>query len=130
MRILLDTCALLWWTVDPDRLPKTALRDFNEAETLWMSSISIWEIGLKIKNKKLDIGLPIEEYSQRLKELSTLNIVPVTDKLWLKNLSLPWAHRDPADRTIVATAEAFNCYVATSDQVILDYSLKIMDLRG
>ncbi len=128
MKILLDTCALLWWTIDPDQLSKTTLLQLNEAETLWISSISVWEIGLKLKNKKLEIGLSIEEYSQHLKALSTLMIVPVTDNIWLKNLALSWPHRDPADRTIVATAESFNCHIATSDKLILDYYPKTLDL--
>ena len=40
---------------------------------------------------------------------------------WLENLNLPWEHRDPASRTIVALATPFNCPLVTSDNTIAGY---------
>ncbi len=128
MKILLDTCALLWWTLDPKKLSHDSLETLNQQEKIWVSSISVWEIGLKIKNQKLDIGMPIETYSQHLKELQSLEILPVDTAIWLKNLALDWEHRDPADRTIVATARSLRCALATSDQLMLKYYPKIFQL--
>jgi PIN domain nuclease of toxin-antitoxin system len=45
----------------------------------------------------------------------------VDDKSCLDNVDLPWEHRDPVDRTIVALATRFDCLVVTSDRVIADY---------
>ena len=128
MKILLDTCALIWWTLDPKQLSKETLAIFNRQDVLWVSSISLWEIGLKIKNKKLDIGMSIDTYVKHLKELQSLEVVPVDTAIWLKNLALHWDHRDPADRTIVGTAELLGCHVATSDQLILSHYPKIFRL--
>ena len=128
MKIFLDTCALVWWTLDPKQLSKKALAEFNRQETIWTSSISLWEIGLKIKNKKLDIGMSIDTYHDRLKEIECLNIVSVDTDIWLKNLALSWAHRDLADRTIVATAKLLECSLATTDRLIQNYYKDIFPL--
>jgi PIN domain nuclease of toxin-antitoxin system len=125
MKILLDTCALIWWTLDQRQLPNQVLQTLNENDLL-ISSISIWEVGLKIKNKKLDIGMSIQTYTDKLKELSTLHIIPINEIIWLKNLELSWEHKDPADRTVVATASLKDCWIVTSDQVISSFYNKII----
>ena len=58
MAYLLDTCALIWWTLGSDQLSKKAKlacgkMTKNEA---YISSISLWEIGLKLKTKSLILG--------------------------------------------------------------------------
>ena len=125
MEILLDTCALIWWTLDPDELPKKTIQKI-EASDLLVSTISIWEIGIKIKNKKLELGMNIEDYLAKLKQLGQLTLAPVDEVVWVKNLSLDWAHRDPADHTIVATALLHDCPIATRDSHIIDFYPKIL----
>ena len=65
--VLLDTCALLWWTLDPDHLSQTAYKVCNKIveEGAFISSISIWEIGIKIKKGVLNIGEDINTYSHK-----------------------------------------------------------------
>lgn len=124
MKLLLDTCALIWWTLDQQKLSDKVLSTLNEQE-LSVSSISIWEVGIKIKNKKLDIGMSIKTYLDKLRDVSTLKILPVTEEIWVKNLNLAWDHRDPADRTIVATADLTQTWIVTSDQMISEFYPKI-----
>jgi PIN domain nuclease of toxin-antitoxin system len=119
--IVLDTSALLYWTLDPDQLSANAKKVIEQADQILISSISVWEIGLKVKRKKLVIPLPISEYADRLQRLTSLEILPVDVRTWLDNLDLPWEHRDPADRTIVALATRFGCALVTSDRVMADF---------
>ena len=119
--IVLDTSALLFWTLDPDSLSPNAKQAIEQAERIVISSISVWEIALKVKRQKLVIPLAISDYADRLQRLGSLEILPVDDKSWLDNVDLPWEHRDPADRTIVALATQFDCSLVTSDRVIADY---------
>ena len=86
-----------------------------------MSSISIWELGIKIKRGMLDIGLDIGEYLRRLRRLSSLSIVPVDAATWVQNLDLNWDHDDPADRTIVATALIRDADLISKDRNIRDF---------
>jgi len=118
--ILLDTCALLWWTLEPEKLSPAAARRCRTIRSggAIVSSISLWEIGLKIKKGKLDIGISVEEFVQRIAALGTVKIIPVDETVWLQNLRLDWNHADTADRTIVATAMLHKVPVVTADTVI------------
>jgi len=119
--IVLDTSALLYWTLDPTQLSSKARQAIEQAEKIVISSISVWEIALKVKRHKLILPLTIAVYVERLQRLEALEILPVDVQTWLDNLELPWEHRDPADRTIVALATRFGCPLITSDQVVADY---------
>ena len=118
MKIVLDTSALIYWTLDPGKLTDSAQVAIENATEIIISSISIWEIGLKVKRKKLEIPLSIHAYVNKLNQLARLEIQPVTTEIWLENLALDWEHRDPADRTIVATAVLTGCPLVSSDREI------------
>ena len=116
--IVLDTSALIFWTMDRDRLSQTAAQTIAEADRIAISSISIWEIGIKVKKKRLFIPVSIGEFTNKLERVDRLDILPVDVRTWIKNLELNWDHRDPADRTIVATASLHACPLVTSDYAI------------
>ena len=119
--IVLDTSALLFWTLDPDNLSQAARQAIEQADRILISSISVWEIALKVKSQQLVLPLSFNEYADRLDRLESLEILPVDVQTWLDNLELPWDQGDPADRTIVALAARFDCPLVTSDPVIADY---------
>lgn len=124
--IVLDTSALLFLTLDPTQLSQLASQSISNADRIIISSISIWEIGLKVKRGKLQMPLSITEYAERLQRLERLEILPVDVQGWLRNLELNWEHRDPVDRTIVALAKHFNCSLITSDQSMAKYYPKVV----
>ena len=119
--VVLDTSALLFWTLDPTKLTALASQTINQASQIIISSISIWEIGIKVKKGKLEIPLPIDQFAHQLQKVKDVNVVPVETETWLTNLALNWEHRDPADRTIVATAQILQAPLVTSDRAIRDY---------
>lgn len=121
--VLLDTSALLYWTLAPLKLPATARRTIDECDAagLAVSAISVWEIGLKVQRGSLDVGVSFDDYVNRLQRVSSLTLLPVDVKILLRVLALPWEHRDPADRIIVATAELLEAALVTSDRVIRAY---------
>jgi len=118
--IVLDTSALLYWTMDPEQLSPSARGAIQEPDKTFISSISVWEIALKLKHRKLEIPLPIPEYAERIQNLGKLEILPVDIQTWLENLELDWDHRDPVDCTIVAIATRLTCPIVTSDAVMTD----------
>lgn len=91
----------------------------------FVSSISIWEIGIKLKRGKLELGIQLEDFVSRLKQ-TNVQIIPVDEAIWIENLRLPWEHRDPADRTIVATAQMRRLPVVTADKVIRSFYQSII----
>ena len=118
MIAVLDTSALIYWTLDPTKLTAPAQAELARANRLLVSAISIWEIGLKVQRGKLHLPLSIEAYVAQLQEVEKVEVVAVDVEIWLANLALDWAHRDPADRTIVATAVRHEAALVTSDEAI------------
>lgn len=119
--IVLDTCALLWWTLEPDQLSEKALNLCTKAEesgSLLISTISIWEIAIKVKNGKLDLGMSVEKYVLLLQKIERLKFIPVDQEVWLKNVALNWSHKDPVDRTVVALASIEQLPLVTKDSAI------------
>ena len=119
--IVLDTSALLYWTLDPAELTLNAEKAIANADKVVVSSISVWEIALKVKHGKLILPLTMVDYIGRLNRLAELEILPVDVQTWLDNVELDWDHRDPADRTIVALATRLECPLISSDNIITSY---------
>ena len=119
--LVFDTAALLYWTLDPEKLSGEARKAIEEDDRFLISSISVWEIALKVKRGKLQLPLPLGDYVERLLRLEALEIQPVDVQTWLDNLELDWDHRDPADRTIVAVAMRLGCPLVSSDARIANF---------
>jgi PIN domain nuclease of toxin-antitoxin system len=118
--IVLDTHALLWWALDPGQLSPKA-RDLvaqMERRGGFASSISVWELGVKIQRGKLDLGIDIAEFERRVRMSAVVELLPVDSSVWLRSLALDWDHRDPADRVIVATALLHDVPVLTKDETM------------
>lgn len=124
--ILLDTCALVWWTLDPDKLSGKARRacDSIMMRGALVSSVSFWEIGIKIKKRKLEVDVSLREYIERIRSMGTVTIVAVDERIWLASIELDWDHSDPADRVIVSTAKINKASIVTSDAIIRGYYKK------
>jgi len=123
--ICLDTHVLLWWALDREKLSNRAAELCREMELRGggcASAISIWELGVKIQKGALEIGVKIEDFARLIHQSGAIELVPVTDAILLANLALDWTHRDPADRTIVATARLRNVPLLTKDRIIHDYA--------
>ena len=119
--VVLDTSALVFWTLDPDRLSQTAARAIERAGRVCISSISIWEIGVKMKTNKLKLPLSLREFAEYLGRIERVEVLPVDTRNWIDSLELDWDHRDPADRMIVATAARHASPIVTSNTAIRDF---------
>jgi len=122
--ILLDTHALLWWALDPEHLSAAATSTLETMEEQggYASSISIWELGIKVQRGRLELPISVDELARRLERGGVVELVPVDTTTWLRTLSLDWSHRDPADRVIVATALMKEVPVLTKDRALHDFA--------
>jgi PIN domain nuclease of toxin-antitoxin system len=112
IKIVLDTCALIWWSLDPDKLSqkaKESCQQMEQEKNGLVPSIAVWEIAIKIKNRKLDLGVDIDDYIATLKKSDVVRIIPIDEEIWLDSVRLEWEHRDPADRVVVAIAQRRVC---------------------
>ena len=65
--------------------------------------------------------MPSGSTLNELERIARVEILPVDTETWLANLELSWDHRDPADRTIVATAVVNDCPLVTSDRAMRNF---------
>lgn len=121
LTIVLDTCALLWWSLDPDEFSpkaKAAIDKMEQEKNGITPAIAIWEIAIKVKNKKLDLGIPLDIYLKRLKQSDVVKILAVDEDIFVTSVNLEWSHRDPVDRIMIALAMYKNCPIVTRDKEI------------
>jgi PIN domain nuclease of toxin-antitoxin system len=107
MRLLLDTCSLLWALQDTDRLSapaRQALR--NPKNTISVSVVSFWEISLKFGLGKLVLNGAVPEDTPRFVEETGWQVIPLAPGLAASAGRLPRLpeHRDPFDRLLIWTA--------------------------
>ena len=124
MSVVLDTCALLWWSLDPDELSdaaRIAIEKMEREKNGITPSMAIWEIAIKVKNKKLDLRFPLDIYVSKLKQSDVVRIVPVDEDILVKSVNLEWSHRDPVDRIMVALAMNNGCSIITKDLEIREF---------
>lgn len=124
MGVVLDTCALIWLTLDPSELSGRAHKAISSAQFVYVSSISVWEIGIKNKRGKLPLEISFRDYVVRLDSCSDFSIIPVDHLAWADSISLNWEHKDPADRVIVALAKKTGSTLITEDKLIADFYKK------
>ena len=118
MRILLDTHLLLWWMSGGPSLSKTARALIEDPENaIFVSAASLWEIWLKQSLKK--VRLPAG-FMEALAEESFENL-PVTGAHARQVARLPWHHRDPFDRMLIAQAQVEGLRLATADEALVAY---------
>jgi PIN domain nuclease of toxin-antitoxin system len=116
MRLLLDTHALIWITMAPDRVSANLRgiiqRDSNE---VYVSAVTAWEIGTKLRLGKLsfDVGF-LDDFDARVIAMA-FNPLPINAQHGRIGAGLAGAHRDPFDRLLAGQAIAENLTIATAD---------------
>lgn len=120
--LLLDTCTLLMLAGQQEALSQKALSLLeNNPDELLVSAISAFEIVLKHKIGKLILPLSPETWYQTAIERYNIEEIVITSTIAMHSSSLPFIHRDPCDRIIIATALECKCKILTMDTVIPQY---------
>lgn len=120
--ILLDTCTLLWLVGFQEKLPREVKETLRQnVGKLYVSAISAFEIGIKVKKSLLKLPLPPEKWFDQALQHHGLQLLPIDSDILFQTVALPDIHRGPADRIIVATAQAFGLKILTPDSHIAAY---------
>ena len=126
MRILLDTHLLLWWLANSPALPAEGRKLISDPEnTVFVSTVSLWEIWLKKSLGKL--RLPAD-FEKKL-EGEAFESLPLAAEETPQVALLPWHHRDPFDRMLVAQAQVENLTLLTTDAVVAAYGDSVRLVR-
>jgi len=125
-KLLLDTCALLWLVSGSKELSQNTLDSIESASIVYVSSISAWEISLKTIKGALELSMDAEKWFELVLKNHSLTLVPLDINILIAANQLPWHHKDPADRFIIATAIRENAAIVTADQRFQKYDVKII----
>ena len=123
MRIILDTCAVIWAVSEPEKLSDNGKRSLTHPEAeVFVSVITCAEIACAVERGRIEIDRHWKSWFRTYTELNGWQIVPIDLEVMEEAYSLPeYSHRDPADRIIVATARKFHLQIVTADRRMLDY---------
>lgn len=121
MNLLLDTHVLIWWD-EGRRLAADARRAIADADGVYVSAASAWEIAIKIGLGRLR---PRRTVEQAVAESGFLEL-PVTFRHADRVGGLPPHHRDPFDRLLIAQAETEDLTLVTRDPVFARYAVEVI----
>jgi PIN domain nuclease of toxin-antitoxin system len=123
VRLLLDTNALIWALASPERLSNQAAGAIRDGSNrVFVSVVSIWEIGVKRAKGSLDLPTGLESM------LPTMQIdsLPLSMPHALAVESLPYKHHDPFDRMIIAQAQIEGLTIVTPDRQMRRYQVAVL----
>lgn len=124
MRLLLDTHAFLWFVLDSPQLSTSARAlTADPANDVLVSPATCWEIAIKVSLNKLDLHTSFEDFMTRAIEGSQLELLPITTRHLSVVSRMPFHHRDPFDRLIIAQAVVENIGIVSVDPAFDSYGI-------
>jgi PIN domain nuclease of toxin-antitoxin system len=122
MKLLLDTCTLVWLTAEPELLSGEAAAALDdESNSLYLSDASVWELCLKWQVGKISLPRPPRNWTEEQSRRWSLAGVPISRIHLFRVTELPEHHRDPFDRLLVAQAIQESLTIVTPDAWIRRY---------
>lgn len=130
MRCLLDTHALIWASVTPERLGAAAAKILQDRRNdLYVSLATMWEISVKVSKPQNLLTLP-RGWSERTDDYMAewgLSWLPIRLDHCRAVRALPWGrHRDPFDRMLIAQAQVEELSIVTADPDFKKYDIKVV----
>ncbi|MDP3334238.1 MAG: type II toxin-antitoxin system VapC family toxin [Methylococcaceae bacterium] len=126
MKLLLDTHVLLWYLDNNPKLPEIWKRSIEDRHNLVAVSIaSLWEIAIKVSLGKLELLDSLTTIENILNQQG-IAILPVRVSHLSNLLNLPFYHRDPFDRLIIAQAQLEQLTLVSDDGMFTGYSVSLL----
>lgn len=125
MRLLLDTHALLWFALADTRLSSHAKELIEDPhDELHFSAASIWEMAIKARLGRLELGEPLGVFVTRQLDLIGIRLLPIEPSHIFRTVELPLHHRDPFDRMLAAQCLCEAMRVVSTDSVFDAYGVR------
>ncbi len=124
MNLLLDTHTLIWLLEGDDNLSTVAREQIeNSDNTNFVSVATFWEIAIKVSLNKLDMKISIQNLKQLIWE-NGIEVLPITIEHTLFVSELPFYHKDPFDRLLVAQSVIENMILVSRDEAMPLYNVQ------
>ncbi|HEX8396936.1 MAG TPA: type II toxin-antitoxin system VapC family toxin [Pyrinomonadaceae bacterium] len=126
MRLLIDTHVLIWFLEGNKSLSKPHRQIISDSQNDVLVSIaSLWEIAVKISLGKLTLAKPLADVIKQI-AVENIEVLPILPAHALHVSTLPFHHRDPFDRIIVAQSQVENLPIVTNDIEFSHYGIKLL----
>lgn len=127
MRLLLDTQIFIWWDSEPEKLPTQILQLCeDEGNTLVLSVVSIWEMQIKAQLGKLALDRPLQEIIHDQEGANRFELLSVEAAHVFGLQKLPFHHKDPFDRLLIAQALIEDLPMLSVDGVFKQYQIQVL----
>ena len=127
MKLLLDTHILLWYLDNDPKLPVIWKRNIEDRHnSIAVSMASLWEITIKVALGKLELMDDLTTIENILRQQG-IDFLPIRTPHLLYLLDLPFHHRDPFDRLLIAQAQAEQLTLVSDDGMFAAYSISLLD---
>ncbi len=127
MNLLLDTHIFIWLQVALGNLSAQRIQMLkNNQNALFLSLASIWEMQIKIQNGKFSFPKSLSDIIKEQQTVNNLQILPVAAEHIYELDNLPFHHKDPFDRLLIAQAIVENYSLVTDDTNFSAYPIKII----
>jgi PIN domain nuclease of toxin-antitoxin system len=127
MTLLIDTHCWLWWLTETEKLQEAAIALLkNPDTTILLSSVSSWEIAIKYSIGKLSLPEPPERFIPSRMERDGIVSLPIQHSHTLKTATLPYYHKDPFDRLLIAQAIVEGIPIMTVDESFRQYDVEVV----
>jgi PIN domain nuclease of toxin-antitoxin system len=124
MKLLLDTHSFLWFIGGNSALSATARALIEDmTNEVYLSTASLWEMAIKISLGKLSLAQPFEVLIPQQLGLNRIELLDITVKHTAAVIALPFHHRDPFDRLLIAQAQAESIPIVGNDLTFDAYAV-------
>ena len=128
MRLMLDTRVLLWAATEASRLRASARAALEDGENeVLVSAVVGWEIAIKQSLGKLTLASPAEIWLPDVIRQAGFELADVTMDAAVGVRGLPWHHKDPFDRLLIAHARALGATIVTHDDAFAAYGVPLLE---
>lgn len=126
MQLLIDTHVLIWFLEGNKSLSKPHRQIISDPQNdVFVSIASLWEIAVKISLGKLTLACLLADVIKQI-AAQNIDILPISPQHVLQVSTLPFHHRDPFDRIIIAQSQIENLPVVTNDIEFSYYGIKLL----
>jgi PIN domain nuclease of toxin-antitoxin system len=127
VRLLLDTCAFLWFQADSPQLSPTARAQIlDAANEVYLSAVSVWEIARKYAQGGISLPSHPSTLIPAVRWASGIESLPLTEVDALAAEKLQLFHKDPFDRMPIAQALMGGLEIVTSDLAFEPYPVRVV----
>lgn len=123
MKLLLDTHTFLWFINDSLQLSADAKNLLESEVDLLLSIASLWEIAIKTSLGKLTLPDTYDKFIPQQLTLNEIEVLPISVAHLALIATLPFHHRDPFDRLLIAQAILEQISIVSVDVVFDSYTV-------